>query len=100
MVKFLKKKVEIPHVGNSHLQYKSCIKACFHIDRGIKHLLHDVRMGFEGGKCALVDHVCKDMTAVAIRKKSPTFISFCSPMGVQFYHVTEFLSLTAVKKAK
>ena len=39
-------------------EVKACVRACFHIDRGVKHLLHDVRVGFEGGKCALTEHVC------------------------------------------
>ena len=66
-------------------EVKSCVRACFHIDRGIKHLLHDVRVGFEGGKCALVDHVCKDLTTVAIRKKIRRSFRFAHQWGVQFY---------------
>ena len=48
---------------------RSCVRACFHIDRGVTQLLHDVHVGFEGGKCALTDYVCKDLTTRAVRKK-------------------------------
>ena len=46
-------------------EVRSCVSAtpCFHIDRGIKHLLPDVRENFEGGKW----HV-----------KNPSFFLFCS----------------------
>ncbi len=30
---------------------KLCVRNCFFIDRGITVLLHDVKIGFEGGQC-------------------------------------------------
>ena len=42
-------------------------------------------MGFEGGKCSLIDHVCKDLTAVGIRKKIHRSFRFAHQWGVQFY---------------
>ena len=66
-------------------EVKSCVRSCFHVDRSIKHLLHDVHVGFEGGKCSLVDYVCKDLTAVAIRKTIRDSSRFAHQWGVQFY---------------
>ena len=64
---------------------KACVRACFHIDRGVNHLLHDVRVGFEGGKCTLTEHVCKNLTTDAVRKKIRRAFRFAQQWGEQFY---------------
>ena len=68
------------------------MRECFHIDRGLKHLLHDVKIAFSGGKCSLTSHVCNNLSVIAIRRKIRRSFRFIQQWGTQFHDDFDFLS--------
>ena len=55
------------------------------LNSSIKGLLHDVRIGFEGGKCYHTDYICKIVTPLAVRKKIRRAFRGAQQWGEQFY---------------
>ena len=54
------------------------------LNSSIKGLLHDVRIGFEGGKCYHTDYICKNLTPFAVRKKIRRAFRCAQQWGEQF----------------
>ena len=65
------------------------MRKCASINRGVKHLLHDVGVGFNGGKCSLTDVVCKPIAKEAVQKVIKRSFRFAQEWGVKF-HGPEF----------
>ena len=53
---------------------------CFGTD-----LLHDVKVGFHGGKCSRVDFVCPGVDVVSVRKKIRRSLRFAQRWGEKFH---------------
>ncbi len=66
------------------VEVKLCVRNCFFIDRGITGLLHDVKIGFEGGKCYHTDFVCPGINVYAVRKKIRRAFRYAQKWGEQF----------------
>jgi hypothetical protein len=45
----------------------------------------DVKTGFEGGKCAMIDHTCPPISTRSVRKKIRRSFRFAQLWGEQFY---------------
>ena len=68
---------------------KRCVRTCFTINRGIKGLIHDVYVGFNGGRCYGKDYVCKGVNDISIRRKIRRAFRYMNLWGKQ-YHGEDF----------
>ena len=64
---------------------KRCVARCFHINRGVKALLLDVKTGFIWGRCQMVDLQCPGVNIVSVQKKIRRSFRYAQLWGMQFY---------------